>query len=77
MVIKILGSGCRNCNELEENTKIAMKEAGIEAEVIKVTDFKEIMVYGVMRTPALVVDEKVVSSGKVLKPKDIIKMLQI
>lgn len=76
MVIKILGSGCRNCNDLEENTKIAIKEAGIEAEVIKVTDFKEIMAYGVMRTPSLVVDEKVMSSGKVLKPKDIIKMLQ-
>lgn len=76
MVIKILGSGCKNCVALEENTRAALKEAGIEAEVIKVTDFKEIMTYGVMRTPAIVVDEKVLSYGKVLKPKDIIKMLQ-
>lgn len=76
MVIKILGSGCKNCVALEENTRVALKEAGIEAEVIKVTDFKEIMTYGVMRTPAIVVDEKVLSYGKVLKPKDIIKMLQ-
>ena len=76
MVIKILGSGCKNCNALEENAIEAVREAGIEAEVIKVTDFKEIMAYGVMRTPALVVNEKVVSCGKVLKPKDIIKILQ-
>ena len=76
MVIKILGSGCRNCNSLEENTRAALKEANIEAEVIKVTDFKEIMTYGVMRTPALVIDEKVLSFGKVLKPKEIVKILQ-
>lgn len=76
MVIKILGSGCKNCVALEENTRVALKEAGIEAEVIKVTDFKEIMTYGVMRTPAIVVDEKVLSYGKVLKPKDIIKILE-
>lgn len=76
MVIKILGSGCRNCNTLEENTRAALKEANIEAEVIKVTDFKEIMTYGVMRTPALVIDEKVLSFGKVLKPKEIVKILQ-
>lgn len=75
MVIKILGSGCRNCVSLKENTEAALKEAGIEAEVVKVTDFKDIMAYGVMSTPALVVDEKVVSFGKVLKPNEIIKIL--
>ena len=76
MVIKILGSGCKNCVTLKENTEIALKEAGIEAEIIKVMDFKEIMEYGVMSTPAIVIDEKVVSFGKVLKPKDIFKIIE-
>ena len=76
MIIKILGSGCKNCITLKENTEAALKEAGIEAEIGKVTDFKDIMAYGVMSTPALVVDEKVVSFGKVLKPKEIIKILE-
>ena len=74
MIIKILGSGCRNCVALKENTETALKEAGMEAEIVKVTDFKDIMEYGVMSTPALVIDEKVVSFGKVLKPKEIAKI---
>lgn len=76
MIIKILGSGCRNCVALKENTEAALKEVGIEAEIVKATDFKEIMAYGVMTTPALVIDEKVVSFGKVLKPKEIAKILE-
>lgn len=76
MVIKILGSGCKNCVTLKENTEIAIKDMGIEAEIVKVTDFKDIMAYGVMSTPALVIDEKVVSFGKVLKPKDIVKIIE-
>ena len=76
MVIKILGSGCRNCVALKENTETALKEAGMEAEIVKVTDFKDIMAYGVMSTPALVINEKVVSFGKVLKPKEIAKILK-
>lgn len=76
MIIKILGSGCKSCVTLAENTKIALKELGIEAEMIKVTDFADIAVYGVMSTPALVVDEKVMSYGKVLKPKEIAKILE-
>ena len=76
MVIKILGSGCKNCVTLKENTELAIKDIGIEAEIIKVTDFKDIMAYGVMSTPALVIDEKVVSFGKVLKPKDIVKIIE-
>lgn len=75
MVIKILGSGCKNCKTLENNVREAVKEIGIDAEVIKVEDFKEIMKYGIMKTPALVVDERVLSFGKVLKTKDIIKLL--
>ncbi len=76
MVIKILGSGCSSCTKLMENTKEALKELGIEAELGKVEDFREIMKYGVMTTPALVIDEKVVSSGKVLKTKDIVNLLK-
>lgn len=75
MVIKILGSGCKNCKTLENNVREAVKEIGIDAEVIKVEDFKEIMKYGIMKTPALVVDERVLSFGKVLKTKDIIKLM--
>ncbi|MDF2841351.1 MAG: redox-active disulfide protein [Clostridia bacterium] len=76
MIIKVLGSGCKNCVTLKENTEAALKEAGVEAEIVKVTDFKDIMAYGVMTTPALVIDEKVVSFGKVLKPKEITKILE-
>ena len=76
MIIKILGSGCKNCVKLGENTKEALEELGLEAEMVKVTDMKEIMTYGIMSTPGLVIDEKVVSYGKVLKPKDIVKILE-
>ena len=76
MVVKILGSGCKNCQTLTENTKEALAELGIEAEMIKVTDFADIVTYGVMTTPALVVDDKVLSYGKVLKTKEIVKLLE-
>lgn len=76
MKIKILGSGCANCVTLAENTKKALAESGIEAEIEKVTDFAEIAKYGVMSTPGLVIDEKVVSYGKVLKPQDIVKIIE-
>jgi small redox-active disulfide protein 2 len=76
MTIKILGSGCKNCVTLAENTKTALSELGLQAEMIKVTDFSEIAQYGIMSTPGLVIDEKVVSFGKVLKPKEIIKLLE-
>lgn len=66
MIIKVLGSGCANCVKLEENAKVAVKELGLEAEFIKVKDLEGISSYGIMRTPGLVVDEKVVSFGKVL-----------
>ena len=71
MIIKILGSGCNNCVRLEANARIAAEELGIEAEFVKVKDMADIAAYGVMRTPGLVVDEKVVSYGKVLSPEDI------
>lgn len=71
MIIKILGSGCNNCVRLEANARKAAEELGIEAEFVKVKDMADIAAYGVMRTPGLVVDEKVVSYGKVLSPEDI------
>jgi len=65
MNIKILGTGCPNCKRLEENTKQALEELKSEVSVEKVTEIQDIMSYGVMGTPALVVDEKVVVSGRV------------
>ncbi len=76
MLIKILGPGCKNCNTLAENTRTALEETGIEAEIIKVDDLREISAYGIMSTPGLVIDEKVVAYGKVLKPKQIAEMLK-
>lgn len=76
MKIKVLGSGCKNCVTLAENTKAALSEIGVEAEIEKVTDFAEIAKYGIMSTPGLVIDEKVVSFGKVLKPADIVKIIE-
>ena len=76
MIIKILGAGCKNCIALTENARAAVKKTGVEAEIIKVTDFKDIMTYGVMSTPALVIDEKVVSYGKVLTPQDIAAIIE-
>ena len=65
MIVKILGSGCANCVNLERVTREALAALGVEATVEKVTDFPTIVGYGVMSTPALVVDEKVVLSGRV------------
>ena len=75
MIIKVLGSGCANCKKLEENTRKAVEELGIEATIEKVTDFKKIMAYGVMKTPALVVDEKVKIMGRVPSAEEIKKYL--
>lgn len=75
MIIKILGSGCSKCQALTENTRKALAEAGREAEILKVTDIAEIAAHGVMSTPALVVDGKVVSAGKVLNPAEIRRFL--
>lgn len=73
--VKILGSGCDKCRELEAETKKALAELGRPVEVEHVRDFKRIAQYGVMQTPALVVDGKVAFSGKVLKKEEIKKYL--
>ncbi len=62
--IKILGTGCPKCKTLEENVKKTVENLSIEAEVSKVDDIMDIMAYGIMRTPGLVIDEKVVMSGR-------------
>jgi len=76
MVIKILGSGCKKCIKLEENATAAIKKLGIDAKVEKITAMKDIMGYGVMSTPALVVDEVVKASGQLLNVKQIIRILE-
>jgi len=65
MEVKILGSGCPNCKRLEKVTRQALNEMGIEATVTKVTDFGQIMTYDIISTPGLVVDERVLASGRV------------
>ena len=73
--IKVLGAGCKSCHELYENTKAAVKNIGFDVEVEYVTDMEKVMEYGVMSMPGLVVNEKVVSMGKVLKAADVEKLL--
>ncbi|MGE4126386.1 MAG: thioredoxin family protein [Pusillimonas sp.] len=65
LTVKILGSGCANCKKLEAVARDAAKEASIEVEFLKVTDMKEIMQYDLLATPGLVINEKVVSSGRI------------
>lgn len=76
MIIKILGSGCKKCVTLSKNTRQALSDLGLQAEVLKVTDFAEIAGYGVMSTPALAIDDQVVSVGKVLTAGEIATFLQ-
>lgn len=74
--VKVLGSGCAKCNALEEATREALAELGMDTAIDHVTDFTQIAAYGVMTTPALVVDGKVVSYGKVLKKDEVISILK-
>ena len=74
--VKILGSGCAKCNALEANARATLQALGMDASIEHVTDFAQIASYGVMATPALVVDGKVVSSGKLLKAEEIAAILQ-
>lgn len=76
MVIKVLGTGCTNCKRLEANTRQAVEELGLDAVIEKVTDIKDIMKYGVMKTPALVVDGKVKIMGRVPSAEEIKKYLK-
>ncbi len=75
MDIKVLGTGCPNCKTLERTTREVVEEMGIEATITKEEDIMRIMEYGVMHTPALVVDEKVVMSGRLPTKKDLKELL--
>ena len=74
--VEVLGSGCAKCNQLEAAVKEALAKMEINAEIDHVTDFAKIATYGVMSTPALVINGKVVSFGKVLKTAEVIKILE-
>lgn len=65
MKIEVLGPGCANCVRLERNTREAVAKAGVDAEIVKITDYGQIASYGIMSTPGLVIDGKVVSYGRV------------
>ncbi len=76
LTVKILGKGCSNCERLEELARAAAAQAGIAAEFVKVKDFADIAGYGVMTTPGLVINEKVVSAGKIPAEASIVEWLK-
>jgi small redox-active disulfide protein 2 len=76
MIIKVLGSGCANCAKLEQLAVKASEELGLGAEIVHVTDIAEIMGYGVMSTPALVVDEQLRLAGRVPSYDEVLTLLQ-
>ncbi len=76
MKIQVLGTGCAKCSELAANAREAANQLGAEVEFEKITDLKEIMKFGVMTTPGLAIDGRVVSQGKRLKPEQIKQLLQ-
>lgn len=75
MKIHVLGPGCASCNQLAANVAEAASALGLECEIVKVTDFNEIMSFGVMMTPGLVVDGTVKAVGKVVSVEELMKML--
>ena len=77
MLIKVLGTGCPNCKALEKKANEAVQELGIKATITKEEDIMRIMEYGVMHTPALVVDEQVVLSGRVPSKNELKKILTV
>lgn len=74
--IKVLGAGCKSCHQLYENVKAAVAKAGIHVEVEYITDMEKVMSYNVMSMPALVINDRVVSMGKVLKESEVSSILR-
>ena len=74
--VKVLGAGCKSCHEQYENAKAAVQAMGLNIDVEYITDMEKVMEYGVMRMPAIVVNDKVVSMGKVLKAADVETLLR-
>ncbi|MDD2522137.1 MAG: thioredoxin family protein [Anaerolineaceae bacterium] len=75
-IIKILGSGCNNCVRLAANAHEAVEQLGIEATIEKVTDYNEIHSYPILATPGLVIDEKLVSAGRIPNVEEIVTWLK-
>lgn len=73
MEIKVLGPGCANCNKMEEMAKTAVRELGLDATVVKITDIGEIVMYGILSTPGLIVNGKIKHSGKPLPSLEKVK----
>ncbi|MBI5840742.1 MAG: TM0996/MTH895 family glutaredoxin-like protein [Chloroflexi bacterium] len=71
LTIKVLGSGCANCKRVEQIARKVIADMGIEAEVIKVTDYNDITAYNILSTPGLVINEKVVSTGRIPTPAEV------
>ena len=71
LTIKVLGSGCANCKRVEQIARKVITDMGIEADVIKVTDYNDIMAYNILSTPGLVINEKVVCSGRIPTPAEV------
>lgn len=76
MIIKVIGSGCANCKNLLQKTKDAVSELHRDDEIIYVTDMEDILATGIMRTPGLMIDGKIVSTGRVPSIKEIIEFIQ-
>lgn len=76
MIVKILGGGCVNCRKLKENTETALNEMNMEYEIIHVKELSEYAKYGVVMTPALVIDEKLIVSGRVPDKYDLVKLIR-
>lgn len=71
LTIKILGPGCANCKRVEQIARKVINDMALEAEIVKVTDYKDIMAYNILSTPGLVINEKVVSSGRIPTPAEV------
>ncbi|AII61057.1 thioredoxin family protein [Dehalococcoides mccartyi] len=75
MIIKVLGTGCAKCNKLEEMTKEAVIELGLAAQIVKIKEVDKISAYPILMTPALVIDEEVVISGKIPTKDEMLKLI--
>ena len=74
--IKVLGPGCANCRKLEEIAREAVAALGVDAEISKVTDMQQIIAYDVLKTPGLVINEKLVSSGRIPTPQSVVEWIR-